>query len=49
MFEQYWIGQFAGLLNVAGNKPAQQHSAVAKQVIAAIQDQLERARKGEQG
>lgn len=48
MFEQYWIGQFAGLLNVVGNKPAQQHSAVAKQVIAAIQDQLERARKGEQ-
>jgi hypothetical protein len=48
IFEQYWIGQFAGLLNVSGNKPALQHSAVARQVIAAIQDQLERARKGEQ-
>jgi hypothetical protein len=49
MFEQYWIGQFAGLLNVAGNKGAKQHSAVAKQVIVAIQDQLERARKGKEG
>jgi hypothetical protein len=49
MFEQYWIDQFAGLLNVAGNKPGTRHSGVAKQVIAAIQDQLERARKGEQG
>lgn len=47
IFEQYWIGQFAGPLNIAGNKPARQHSAVAKQVIAAIQDQLERARKGD--
>jgi hypothetical protein len=34
---------------VAGNKPGTRHSGVAKQVIAAIQDQLERARKGEQG
>jgi hypothetical protein len=47
MFEHYWIGQFAGLLNVAGNKPGTKHSPVAKQVIAAIQEQLVRARKGE--
>lgn len=47
MFERYWIDQFADLLNSHGNKPGKQHTAVAKQVIAAIQDQLERARKGE--
>ena len=45
MFEHYWIGQFAGLLNVAGKNPARQHSAVARQVISAIRDQLEHARK----
>lgn len=48
MFEQYWIDQFADLLNVTSNKRGKQHNAVAKQVIAAIQEQLERARKGEQ-
>lgn len=47
MFEQYWIEQFAALLNVAGNEAGKQHSAVALQVIAAIREQLERARKGE--
>lgn len=45
MFEQYWIGQFADLLNVAGNRPAVAvTSPVGKQVIAAIQAQIERAR-----
>lgn len=48
MFEQYWIDQFAGLLNISGNKPEKTNSAVAQQIIAAIQEQLERARKGEQ-
>ena len=47
MFEQYWIDQFADLLNVAGNRPGKTNSAVAKQIIAALQDQLERARKGD--
>ena len=47
MFEQYWIDQFADLLNIAGNRPDKQSSANAKQIIAALQDQLERARKGE--
>ena len=47
MFEQYWIDQFADLLNIAGNRPDKQNSANAKQIIAALQDQLERARKGE--
>lgn len=46
MFEQYWIEQFVGLLNTRGNKSAAKHSAVARQVIAAIHDQLERARAG---
>lgn len=45
MFQQYWISQFAGLLNAADDKPAQRHSALANQVIAAIRVQLDRARK----
>ena len=49
MFEQYWIDQFADLLNIAGNKPGKQVSATALQIIAAIREQLDRARNGEQG
>jgi hypothetical protein len=48
MFEQYWIDQFADLLNVAGNKRATQVSSTALQIIAAIREQLERARRGDQ-
>lgn len=45
MFEQYWIGQFADLLNAAGIPPAvAATSTVGKQVIAAVQAQIERAR-----
>jgi hypothetical protein len=47
MFEQYWIDQFADLLNVAGIKPGTQVSATALQVIAAIREQLDRVRKGD--
>ena len=47
MFEQYWIDQFADLLNVAGNKPGKQLSSTALQIIAAIREQLDRARKGD--
>jgi hypothetical protein len=46
MFEQYWIDQFADLVNVAGNKTGKQNSAVAHQVIAALKKQIEMARKG---
>ncbi|MBK7663311.1 MAG: hypothetical protein IPJ21_07185 [Sterolibacteriaceae bacterium] len=46
MFEQYWIDQFADLLNFAGNRPDKTNSAVAKQVIAALQEQIEKARQG---
>ena len=47
MFERYWIDQFADLLNIAGNKPDKAHSATAKQIIAALQRQIEMARKGD--
>ena len=40
MFELYWIGQFSNLLNVVGNKKGTADSAVAKQIKAAIQEQL---------
>lgn len=44
MFEQYWIDQFGNLLNVAGNRPGKQNTAVAEQVIAALRTQLDLAR-----
>lgn len=48
MFEQYWIDQFADLLNVAGNRPpGKEVTATALQIIAAIREQLDRARKGD--
>jgi hypothetical protein len=36
MFEQYWVEQFADLINAAGNQPRKEDSAVARQVIAAL-------------
>jgi hypothetical protein len=43
-----WIEQFADLLNVAGNRPpGKEVSATALQIIAAIREQLDRARKGD--
>jgi hypothetical protein len=45
IFEQYWIDQFAGLLNVVGSRPNKTNSAIAEQVIAAIQAQLELGRR----
>lgn len=47
MFEQYWIDQFAGLLNIAGNKSGKAHSATAKQIVAALQRHIEMVRKGD--
>lgn len=44
MFEQYWIDQFAGLLNVVGNRQGKEMTANALQVIAAIRGLLDRAR-----
>lgn len=40
MFEQYWIDQFADLVNVVGNTPGKTDSAVAKQIWNAIKHQL---------
>lgn len=40
MFEQYWIDQFADLVNVVGNKPGKSDSVVATQITKAIQQQL---------
>ena len=45
MFEQYWIGQFANLLNVFGKKPAILDSPVAKEIKAALKTQVQLARK----
>lgn len=44
MFEQYWIDQFANLLNVTGNKPVKENSAVARLIIAALKEKIESAR-----
>jgi len=40
MFEQYWMDQFADLVNVVGNRPGKSNSTVATQITAAIQQQL---------
>lgn len=40
MFEQYWIDQFADLVNVVGNKAGKSDSLVAQQITAAIQQHL---------
>lgn len=47
MFEQYWIDQFTDLLNVVGNKRRTTNSGTALQVISALQQHIEMARKGE--
>lgn len=47
MFEQYWMDQFGTLLNVTGNKPSKTDSAIAQQIITAIREQIEMARKQE--
>jgi hypothetical protein len=47
MFEQYWIDQFDRLLNISGNKPGKTASPIAKQVAAALRNQIEMARKGD--
>jgi hypothetical protein len=45
MFEQYWIDQFATLLNVTGNRADKKVSPVAQQVITALRTQIEKAKK----
>lgn len=40
LFEQYWLDQFADLLNVVGNKESKVDTNVATQVKAAIRTQL---------
>lgn len=44
MFEQYWVDQFADLLNVSDSRDDKSNSTIAKQVINAIQAQLELGR-----
>ena len=43
-FENYWIGQFGGLLNTLGNKAGTRDSAVAVQLKAHLRGELERTR-----
>jgi hypothetical protein len=45
MFEQYWIDQFADLLNVMGNRPGKTNTPIADQVSKAIQEELEFGRR----
>lgn len=40
MYEQYWIDQFADLLNIRGNKTGKKNSLVANQITTGIQQQL---------
>lgn len=49
MFEQYWIDQFADLLNVRGNNVGKVNTRIGLQVIAAIQAQLDIGRQGRVG
>lgn len=44
MFEQYWIDQFEGLLNVVGNRPGKKNSVAAQQIIRALQAHLDLSR-----
>lgn len=44
MFEQYWIDQFADLVNVVGHREGKSDSVVAKQITEAIRQQLALAR-----
>lgn len=45
MFEHYWIDQFSSLLNVSGNRTGKQNSDTAKQVIAALRNQIDQAKQ----
>ena len=45
MFEHYWIDQFSSLLNVSGNRTGKQYSDTAKQVIAALRNQIDQAKQ----
>lgn len=45
LFEQYWIDQFANLLNVVGNNKRTANSSIANQIQVAIQTQLESSRE----
>lgn len=44
MFEQYWIDQFADLVNVKGHRKGKADSLVATQITEAIRQQLALAR-----
>jgi hypothetical protein len=44
MFEQYWVAQFAKLLNVIGNSRPTDDTQLGKQVTAALKASLEIAR-----
>jgi hypothetical protein len=44
-FEQYWIDQFAELLNINGNRSGKFDSPIALQVKAALRAQLDLARQ----
>jgi hypothetical protein len=45
MFEQYWIDQFANLLNVVGNRKLIKDTPIGLQVRAALKAQIELSRK----
>ncbi len=40
LFEQYWIDQFAELVNKRGNRPDKTNSRIADQITKGIQQQL---------
>jgi hypothetical protein len=44
-FERFWIDQFTNLLNVSRNTNRTQDSPVAKDVKAALKDQIQQSRK----
>jgi hypothetical protein len=45
MFERYWIAQFANLLNVAINPQTARDSPVARDIKAALKQQIQEARR----
>jgi hypothetical protein len=45
IFEQYWIDQFADLLNINGNRSGKSDSSIARQVKAGLRAQLDMARE----
>jgi hypothetical protein len=45
VFEQYWIDQFADLVNITGNQSPKQDSDIGRQVKKALNAQLESTRK----